>query len=106
MNHTSLGIRAGLVAMGLAGASALAACGTAGTPASSRHVVPTTSMPAPGLVSSSLPNDTTPQGASGSNPVDGAAAVQAIDQIQGEMGSLDNNLSQVSSDLSSPQGDS
>jgi hypothetical protein len=100
-----LSTRVGMLSIGLAGAIALAACGAPGAPASSRHVVPTTSMPAT-LPVSADPSLAPTQATSGENPVDSAAATQAFNQIQGDLGSLDTNLSQVSSDLSSPQGDS
>lgn len=72
----------------------LAACGT--TPASARHVVrpPTTAAyPAQGTAPST-------------DPLESAAAQQAVSDVQNNLGAVDNGLAQVDSDLSRPQADS
>ena len=97
-----LGIRVALLVCGLVGTAVLAACTTTGAPASSHHIVPTTTvpaiagLPAPGSTAAAAPSD----------PIDSAAATQTFDQIQADLSSVDSNLSQVSADLSTAQGDS
>ena len=97
-----LGIRLVLLACGLVGTAALAACTTTGVPASSHHVVSTTTVPANAGTPAPGSNDA----AAASDPIDSTAATQTFDQIQADLSSVDSNLSQVSSDLSTSEGDS
>ncbi len=72
----------------------LAACGT--TPESARHVVgppATSAFPAQGTGSST-------------DPLESAAAQQAVADVQSNLGAVDSGLAQVESDLSRPQADS
>ncbi len=72
----------------------LAACGSA--PASATHVVhsPTTpGYPAPGA-------------ASGTDPLESAAAQQSVTDVQNGLGAVDSGLAQVDTDLNNPQADS
>lgn len=101
--RVQMGVRVALLLAGLVGTVVLAACTTTGVPASSHHVVSTTTVPAvagqPGLGSAL----TTPATA---NPIDSSAATATVNEVQGDLASIDGDLSQVSSDLSNPQGDS
>lgn len=72
----------------------LAACGT--TPASARHVVRTPTI-------SAYPAQGT---ASSTDPLESAAAQQAVADVQSNLGAVDSGLAQVDSDLGRPQADS
>jgi hypothetical protein len=76
----------------------LAACGS--TPASARHVVH--SPAAPDYPAQGAPATPGP----GTDPLESAAAQQAVTDVRNGLGALDSGLAQVDSDLNSPQADS
>lgn len=74
-----------------------AACGS--TPASARHVVHSPAAP-------DYPAQGAPTPGPGTDPLESAAARQAVTDVRNGLGALDSGLAQVDSDLNSPQADS
>ena len=90
--------RLAAAALRVAATVALAGCG-AGT---ASHVVQGTAP----TTTPSASAATTAVTAIPATPASSALSTQTLNQVDSELGNLDNNLAQVNSDLNSPQGDS